>query len=50
MHLEIDVAVGVEGNAHIRVAESLLDDAGMDAGSQRQRGVGVAQIVQPDRR
>lgn len=35
------MAVGVESDAHVRVAESLLNDAGMDADAQRQRGVGV---------
>jgi hypothetical protein len=30
------------------VAKTLRDDLGMDAGLQGQRGVGVAQVVQPD--
>jgi hypothetical protein len=42
------VAVGVERQRYLRVAEHLHDDAGINALSQQQRRAGVPQIVKPD--
>lgn len=45
LHGQVDVAVGVEGDADVGVPETLLYDAGVDAGLEREGGVGVAQVV-----
>ena len=44
------MAIGVEGDGDVGVAEDLGDDLGVDAGPQGQGGVGVAQVVEADRR
>ena len=43
-----DVAVGVEGQADLRVAERLHDNPGVDPLDEQQRSAGVAEIVNPD--
>jgi len=45
-----DVGVGVEGDPDARVAESLLDDLGVDSGGQCQGRRRVPEVVQPDQR
>ena len=45
-----DVAVGVEGDRDVRVAEPLRDDLGVDASAERERRRRVSQVVQPDLR
>ena len=45
-----DVAVDIQGDRHIGVAQPLLNDLGMLTGGQRQRGPGMPKIMKPDRR
>ena len=48
LEMRQDVAVGVQGEADAGVAESLLNDLGMDALLQHERGRRVAQIMESD--
>ena len=48
LEMRQDVAAGVQGEADAGVAESLLNDLGMDTLLQRERGRRVAQIMEPD--
>jgi len=45
-----DVLVGGHGEAVVGVTEAFGDDLDGDAGGDEQGGVGVAQVVEPDRR
>ncbi len=47
LHVEVDVTVRIQGDADVRVAESFLHDPRVDARAQRQRRVGMPEIVQP---
>ena len=44
-----DVAVGVEGDPDVAVAEAFAYDLGMHVRLERERGVGVTQIVESSR-
>jgi hypothetical protein len=44
------VAVGVEGDLDVGVAESLADDLGRDVGGQRGSRIAVPDVVQAARR
>jgi hypothetical protein len=44
------VAVGVQRDLDVGVAEPLADDLGRDAGGQRRGRVAVPDVVQADRR
>ena len=50
LHRGHGVAVSVEGDGHVLVAEDLGHDLGVRAGRQLQGGEGVAQVVEADRR
>ena len=50
VHRRGDVAVGVQGEHHRGVPESVGHDFGWDARGQTERGVGVTQVVEADAR
>jgi hypothetical protein len=50
LHPGHDVAVDVQGDADAGMTEILRHDLDVDTGQQRQRGVGVAQVVETDPR
>src|SRR5215216_2882920 len=49
VHAGNDVAVDVQGDGDIGVAQALANHLGRDPGGQRRGGVAVADIVEPDR-
>jgi hypothetical protein len=50
LHRRQGVAVSVEGDGDLFVAQHLADDLGVGAGGQLEGGEGVAQVVEADRR
>lgn len=49
-HARQQVLVGVDGEGRVGVAEAFGDDLDRRAGGDEQRGVGVAEVVEPDPR
>ena len=45
-----DMRIDIQGDRHVGVPESFLNDLRVLASSERERCPGVTQIVQPDRR
>ena len=50
LHRRYDMRVRVERDADLRVAKTLLNHLGMNAGSEQECGRGVPQVVEADSR